>query len=133
MEHFRNWLGDSKFKYEMGLNGYYIFRNTNHEKDANYHDCCHYGEVCSGCRACVFNTCELTHAYLCFLFKSNWTDKQIGQVFDLTMVNVKRHRHKYPGGCHVKLRDETSSCNLNTQFKLSSSEIHKAFTDICVW
>ena len=65
MEHFKKWLEESKFKLET--NGY--FRNTKHEKDSLYHDCYHEdGEVCLGCRACIFTKCELTHAYLCFYF-----------------------------------------------------------------
>lgn len=54
-----------------------------------------------------------------FLFQSNWTDEQINQVFDLTMVNVKRHRSKYPGGCHVTTGNDIVSCDFHKQFKLT--------------
>lgn len=117
MSEFKLFWNDHNFQ-SVIINGHEYFRDRKYESDQNYHDCGIIDDtVCQGCRSCIQSTCELTHSFLVFLINElKWSDEQLSTYFDLSYVNLNKHRSEYPGGCDVKLNNDKNECNFHKQF-----------------
>jgi len=126
MEELVTFLNQHKFT-TVVINNHESFRDRKYESDPNHHDCGYIdGNTCLGCRACVFSTCEIMHNFLIYLIDDlKWSDKQLTKYFNLSYVNIERHRNKYPGGCHVKRDNEYVECDFHKMFIFDEQYIQK--------
>jgi hypothetical protein len=109
MSEFKTFMNEHNFETVM-INGHQYFRDRKYESDPNYHDCGIIDdEICRGCRACIYSYCELTHSFLVYLIEDlKWSDEKMSKYFDLSYVNLDKHRSQYPGGCQ---------CNFQKMFR----------------